>query len=98
MDDKPERRSSTYYFPGAFRYFIIYIYTTDYKYISEADPGKPIRLCPHPLWLWTLAPPPTKKTNQQQRLHHYIMLVQTCSHARHVVRISHIYVIILFRN
>jgi len=26
--DKPERRSGTSYFPGAFGYFIIYVYTT----------------------------------------------------------------------
>jgi len=26
--DKPERRSGTYYFPGAFRYLVIYAYTT----------------------------------------------------------------------
>ena len=26
--DKPERRSGTYYFPGTFRYFLIYVYTT----------------------------------------------------------------------
>ena len=35
--DKPERRSGTYYFPGAFWYFIIYVYTTGKELEENAD-------------------------------------------------------------
>src|SRR6218665_2230951 len=36
--EKPERHSGTYYYPGAFRYFIIYVYTTLHKCINNCAP------------------------------------------------------------
>jgi len=38
--DKPERRSGTYYVPGAFWYFIIYIYTTASYDMQEDTAGQ----------------------------------------------------------
>src|SRR6218665_3670457 len=35
--DKREQRSGTYYFPGVFRYFLIYVYTTEYEAGKEED-------------------------------------------------------------